>query len=73
MKPKMSRSEKTAYNKAEKRIDLAYRKKCSGIAINMLDIPKVFRFGHELIAKGADDVTLETELALFVNSIQVAK
>jgi hypothetical protein len=64
-------------SKAEKlidlRIDLAYRKTCSGIQINMLDIPKVFAFGRIKIMEGEDDAALCNSIRAYVESIRVDK
>lgn len=55
----------------DKRIDLAYRATCCGIQVNMLDIPKIFQRGHELIATGADQQGLESGIKSYVESIRV--
>jgi hypothetical protein len=39
------------------------------VAIDMLDIPRVFEVGERLIADGADDGQLEGGLTAFVRSI----
>ena len=57
----------------DKRIDLAYRKTCSGIQINMLDIPKVFKFGRIKIMEGEDDAALCSSIRAYVESIRVDK
>jgi len=40
--------------KAEKiidaRIDRVYRRHCSGVQVNIMDIPKIFAVGHKAIA-----------------------
>ena len=54
----------------EKRIERAYRATCANIAINVMDIGKVFARGHELIASGADDATLAVEIRAFVETIR---
>lgn len=45
-------------NKAEKKLDAAieriYYSRCSGVQINIMDIPKVFAAGHAAAAAGAD-------------------
>ena len=44
--PKLSRSEKIKRNKQDKRIESLYGKYCSGVAINVMDIGKVFEEGY---------------------------
>lgn len=62
-------------SKAEKlidaRIDRAYRAACSGVAINIMDIPKVFAFGKIKIAEGEDDQALASSIGHYVRSIAV--
>lgn len=70
MNPKMSRSEKIAKTKADKRISAAYYSGCDRVQINMMDIPKVFNVGHQLIAGGADDVALKAGIMAFVETIR---
>lgn len=65
MQRKQSRAEKIA----DKRIEAAYYAECSGAQINIMDIPKVFAFGHEKIAAGSDDATLRAEIKAFVGRI----
>ena len=57
----------------ERRIDMAYRKTCRGIQINMMDIPKVFKFGRQLIEGGVDEATLEGKIHEYVLTIAVGK
>lgn len=63
----------TRQSKAEKlidkRIEVAYRSTCSGIAINIMDIGKVFAEGRKLIATGVDDAALGDGLRKFVDTI----
>lgn len=44
---------------ADKRIERAYGKSCSGVQIPMLEISNVFKVGAAAIAEGADDAQLE--------------
>jgi hypothetical protein len=51
------------------RIDSAYRARCFGIQINLMDIPKVFKVGEAAIAEGADDATLADRVHAYVLTI----
>lgn len=66
---KPTRAQTIANNKADRRIDAAYRKHCCNIQINVLDIGKVFACGHKLIEQGADDVALAAGILAFVQTI----
>jgi len=67
---KMTRSEKIAFNKSEKRIERAYYAGCTGVQINVMDIGKVFKQGHVLISGGADDDALQAGLVAFVETLK---
>jgi hypothetical protein len=54
MKTKLTRAETIAKNKIDRAIDEIYRRRCSGIAINIMDIPQVFKAGHKAAAEGRD-------------------
>lgn len=54
----------------EKRIERAYLSRCSGIAINVMDIPKVFKVGKDALDGGADDAALGDAIAAFVETIR---
>lgn len=60
--------------KAEKlidmRIDAAYRRTCSGIAIDMMAIPTVFRVGRVAIVNGATDDALDKAIIDYVATIR---
>jgi hypothetical protein len=66
----MTRSEKIAHNKAEKRINAVYAATCSGVQINVMDIGKVFAVGRKAIAEGADDGELALKICQFVATIR---
>ena len=51
------------------RINAAFNASCTRIPINVMDISKVFNKGRELIADGCDDLTLQSELRIFVDTI----
>lgn len=52
------------------RINEAYRRHCSGVVIDMLDIGKVFAAGQRAIDTGADDAALAAALVAYVNTIR---
>jgi len=64
-----------AKSKVEKiidnRIDAAYRATCSGIQINIMDIPAVFREGRRLLESGADEAVLRTGIRAYVEQLAV--
>ena len=47
------------------RIERVYQNYCAGIAINIMDIGKVFREGERLIALGLDDAAMGPLLRAF--------
>lgn len=53
----------------DKMIEEAYRKSCSGIAINIMDISKVFKAGHEAINNGLRDAELENAILTVTQSL----
>jgi len=59
-----------AEKKADKRIEAAYRRRCSGIEIDIMDIGRVFKAGHAAIAAGADEPGLEHAVRAFVETIR---
>lgn len=52
-------------------IDRAYSANCNGIAINMLDIPKVFAVGRARLEAGASYNELVEAIKAFVAKIRV--
>ena len=66
MRPRLSKEEKLA----EKRIEQAYYKTCSGIQVDVLDISKVFRFGRSVVARGVDDDVLGQAIFNYVQTIR---
>ena len=62
---------KKELNAARKRVERAYYKRCSGITINMMDIPKIFAAGVKVVEAGADDAMLEDAIAAIVETIRV--
>ncbi len=70
---KMTRSEKIAYNKAEKRIDAAFTATSRGVLIPILEIPGIFKAGRAAIAAGADDAALAEAIKAAVTKVAVPK
>lgn len=56
---------------AETKVERAYYKRCSGITINIMDIPKVFKVGLQAIEDGLDGEALEDCIAAYVETIRV--
>jgi hypothetical protein len=65
----MARETKT-YKAADARVDRVYRENCSGVQVNIMDIPKIFRVGHAAIAEGADDTVLKEKIVAYVETIR---
>jgi hypothetical protein len=59
---------------ADKRIERVYQAACSGIAINLMDIPKVFRAGREVLAADPNisDEGLGKLVRAYVETIRIA-
>lgn len=57
---------------AHKQVEKAYYAMCSGITINLMDIPKVMQVGLDALSNGADDVELRAVMFTFVKSIEVS-
>lgn len=67
----MTRSEKIAANKADKRVDAAYRARCSSIPVNVMDIGKIFKVGRAAIAEGVTDEVLGDRVYAYVQTIRL--
>lgn len=69
-----ARKEKTMKKSEEKKIDQKiesiYRKRCSGIQINIMDIGKVFKVGKAAALAGMSDEQIENEIFAFVQKIR---
>lgn len=63
------RKQSKAERLIDRRVEKAYRASCCGIGIDILDIPKVFARGREIIASGATDEDLAAQLHSYVNTI----
>lgn len=66
----MTRKQTKAEKLADRRIELAYRRWCSGVQIDVMDIGKVFAVGHKAIAEGADNDELARAIVAFVETIR---
>ena len=64
----MTRETKTK-KLADYRIEHAYRLACAGLEVNILDIPKIFAYGHLKIAAGANDDELQAGLRAYVEAL----
>lgn len=63
---KQSRAEKAI----DKRVERAYYATCSGIQINVMDIPKVFKVGAEAAKRGLGDIELGIAIREYVDTIR---
>jgi hypothetical protein len=66
----MAKRQSKADAAIERRIEEAYRRSCSGIHIDMMDIDKVFRAGRTAIEGGADEAALQVALRDFAEAIR---
>lgn len=67
----MARGQLTRTERIEnRRIDLAFHKRCLGVQIPMMKIPDIFKLGRQVIRTGADDATLEQAIAEYVETIR---
>jgi hypothetical protein len=65
----MKRKETKAEKAADKRIERIYYATCSGVAIDVMDIGKVFAFGRLKIEAGEDDAALASSLKNYVATL----
>jgi hypothetical protein len=62
---KQSRQDKAI----DRLVESAYYRTCNGVAINIMDIDKMFDVGRAAILAGADKAALETAIVQFVSTI----
>jgi len=70
MKKKAPRRSKRIENAIDKRVERAYYATCSGIAIDVMDIGKVFAFGRTKVLAGEDDAALGASIRAYVETIR---
>lgn len=51
-------------------IDASYRRTCTGIQIDMMAIPTIFKIGRAAIKNGATEAELDTTIKDFVATLQ---
>jgi hypothetical protein len=66
----MTRAEKIKRNRDDKLIEQAYYATCSGIQIDILDIPKVFEAGRAELARGTGYDALKLAVRAYVDTIR---
>jgi hypothetical protein len=66
----MRKPTKAQAKRDDLRIEEAYRTRCCGVQISVMDIGKVFREGHKAIAEGVTDEVLGDRIATFVETIR---
>lgn len=57
-------------NPADKIIDTIYRKNCSNIEVNILDIGKIFDVGRKSFAAGDNEQVMTQKIVDFVKTIR---
>ncbi len=63
----MTRKEKAEAKKLDAEINRLYMENCSGIQVNMMDIPKIFVVARKARAEGRD---MKEAIVFFVQSIR---
>lgn len=69
---KSARAAKIAKNKLDERIDRAFKRRCEGIQIGVMDLGKIFTAGYEAVAKDPTitDEALADAVFAFVQTIR---
>jgi len=67
---KADRAKKREQEKIDKRVERVYYATCSGVQIDIMDIPKVFAVGRKAIEAGADDDELALAICKYVATIR---
>lgn len=52
------------------KISEIFRRECSGIQINMMDIGKIFAAGRAVVAEGGDDAALTQRIKATVEALR---
>jgi hypothetical protein len=63
----MARTSKAAERQVENRIAEVYRRTCSGVQVNIMDVSKIYAAGRAALAAGQD---LDTAIPAFVQTIR---
>lgn len=65
----MAAPKKLTQKKIDDLVDASYRRSCSGVSINVMDISKVFKVGTAAVLEGKRDAELDKAVRAFVDTI----
>ena len=57
-------------NPVDVRIEKLYHERCSGVQLNIMDLPKVWKYARSVAETGVNDVVLGDSIAAFVEKIR---